>query len=82
MILHSNKEALGITLFESELYGGGVKMAKDNCSPTLRANKVCAGVIEIEDIVIGGEQKHQAIKTDGICTTLTSSMGTGGGMYQ
>jgi DNA (cytosine-5)-methyltransferase 1 len=24
-------------------------------------------------------QKHQAIKKDGVCTTLTSSMGTGGG---
>ncbi len=30
-------------------------------------------------ILIGGMQKHQSIKTDGICTTLTSSMGTGGG---
>lgn len=30
-------------------------------------------------IVIGGEQKNQAVKKDGICTTLTSSMGTGGG---
>lgn len=32
-----------------------------------------------ENVVIGGEQKHQAIKKDGVCTTLTSSMGTGGG---
>lgn len=30
-------------------------------------------------ILLGGEQKHQAIKKDGICTCLTSSMGTGGG---
>ena len=30
-------------------------------------------------VVIGGMQKNQSIKTDGICTTLTSSMGTGGG---
>lgn len=29
--------------------------------------------------IIGGMQKNQAIKNDGICTTLTSSMGTGGG---
>lgn len=33
----------------------------------------------LENIVIGGEQKHQAIKKDGICTCLTSSMGCGGG---
>lgn len=30
-------------------------------------------------VVIGGMQKNQSIKTDGICTTLTSSMDTGGG---
>lgn len=30
-------------------------------------------------IILGGEQKHQSVKTDGICTCLTSSMGTGGG---
>ena len=33
----------------------------------------------VDDIIIGGMQKNQSIKTDGICTTLTSSMGTGGG---
>ena len=33
----------------------------------------------LENIVIGGEQKNQSIKKDGICTTLCSSMGTGGG---
>lgn len=33
----------------------------------------------LENIVIGGMQEHQSIKDDGVCTTLTSSMGTGGG---
>ena len=32
-----------------------------------------------EPFLLGGEQKNQAIKKDGISTTLTSSMGTGGG---
>ena len=34
-----------------------------------------------DDVIalIGGEQKHQSVKTDGVCTTLCSSMGTGGG---
>lgn len=32
-----------------------------------------------EGSLIGGMQKHQSIKNDGISTTLTSSMGTGGG---
>lgn len=29
--------------------------------------------------LLGGEQQHQSVKKDGISTTLTSSMGTGGG---
>jgi len=33
----------------------------------------------LENIVIGGMQEHQSIKDDGVYTTLTSSMGTGGG---
>lgn len=33
----------------------------------------------LENLIIGGEQKHQSVKKDGICTCLTSSMGTGGG---
>lgn len=37
------------------------------------------GGMVVEPIIIGGMQKNQSIKTDGICTTLTSSMGTGGG---
>lgn len=32
-----------------------------------------------ENILLGGMQEHQSVKKDGICTTLTSSMGTGGG---
>lgn len=32
-----------------------------------------------ENVLLGGMQKNQSIKKDGICTTLTSSMGTGGG---
>ena len=39
------------------------------------------GVIEPtnEHFLVGGTQKNQAVKTDGVCTCLTSSMGTGGG---
>lgn len=33
----------------------------------------------LENVIIGGEQKHQSVKKDGVCTCLTSSMGTGGG---
>lgn len=33
----------------------------------------------LENIVIGGLQEHQSIKNDGVCTTLTSAMGAGGG---
>lgn len=31
--------------------------------------------------IIGGEQKNQAVKKDGVCITLCSAMGTGGGIY-
>ena len=31
------------------------------------------------NILIGGLQENQSIKTDGVCTTLCSSMGCGGG---
>ena len=34
---------------------------------------------EYKNILIGGEQKHQSVKTDGICTCLCSAMGQGGG---
>lgn len=34
---------------------------------------------EVIDVLVGGMQDHQSVKTDGICTCLTSSMGTGGG---
>ena len=46
-------------------------------SPTLMAGE--QDICRIENLIIGGEQKHQAIKKDGVCTCLTSSMGTGGG---
>lgn len=32
-----------------------------------------------ENVLVGGMQKNQSVKKDGTCTTLTSSMGTGGG---
>ena len=34
---------------------------------------------EFINILIGGLQENQSIKTDGICTCLCSSMGMGGG---
>ena len=46
-------------------------------SPTLMAGE--QDICRIENLIIGGEQKHQAIKKDGVCTCSTSSMGTGGG---
>ena len=56
-----------------------------NCGADLKRNG--QGIIEIaqmksyenKNFLVGGMQKNQAVKTDGICTTLTSSMGSGGG---
>ena len=55
---------------------GRVQDNGDTC-PTLMAGE--QDICRIENLIIGGEQKHQAIKKDGVCTCLTSSMGTGGG---
>jgi DNA (cytosine-5)-methyltransferase 1 len=43
------------------------------------SNQRTDGTGVCEPMLFGGEQKNQAIKTDGISTCLTSSMGTGGG---
>lgn len=79
-------KAIGITLFESE-YFGGEKICSDGIAPVLRANKVCAGVIEImkfDEINRIGGMYGQATRwgvyaNDGIAPTLTATMGCGGG---
>ena len=35
--------------------------------------------MDILNVVIGGMQEHQTVKTDGVCHTLTSLIGCGGG---
>lgn len=50
--------------------------ARYDCGVT---NYKSDGVMVVEPVLIGGMQKNQAVKTDGVCTTLTSSMGCGGG---
>ena len=43
------------------------------------SNQKSDGTMVVEPILIGGMQKNQSIKRDGISTTLVSAMGTGGG---
>ena len=60
----------------------GIRLFKDGCCGTIRTIEAGGDkrVIEVvENVIIGGMQKNQSVKTDGVCTTLTSSMGTGGG---
>lgn len=81
------KTYLPILLFESKDFGGSDYLNRRGVFSTIRAEKVCIGVIEAEkdmnlNLIIGGMQEHQAIKNDGICPCLTGSMGTGGGMYR
>ena len=54
---------------------------KNGIAPTLKTTSAASQqcIIEEQPTLIGGMQKHQSIKTDGISTTLTSSMGSGGG---
>lgn len=53
----------------------------DGYANALRANgALCPTDNTIaEPVLIGGMQANQSVKTDGVCTCLTSSMGTGGG---
>lgn len=46
---------------------------------TREGTRVKDNFIEEQPLLIGGMQKNQSVKTDGVCTCLTSSMGTGGG---
>lgn len=53
---------------------------KNKLSPTITTMQ--GGMREpmiIDNVIIGGMQEHQSIKSDGVCTCLTSSMGMGGG---
>jgi DNA (cytosine-5)-methyltransferase 1 len=65
--------------------GNGFKFEPTNGDVIAKAVTTRAGgrmddnFIEEQPTLIGGMQKNQAVKTDGISTTLTSSMGMGGG---
>lgn len=61
--------------------GINIRNGKDYAT-TLTARMAKCGMTDNyiqEPILIGGMQKNQSIKQDGIATCLTSSMGTGGG---
>lgn len=45
------KNEIGITLFESNMFGGE-KIVCGGICPTIRANKVCCGVIEVTEMEI------------------------------
>lgn len=58
------KEAIGIKLFESENWGGW-KIMKDGLSTTIRASKVCAGVIVKENNMVKVGDEIKIISMDG-----------------
>lgn len=55
---------IGITLFESEKYGG--PKISWGVANTLRANKVCAGVIEVADVKVIGSLESKFESTNRI----------------
>lgn len=66
----------GITLFESEDFGG-VKVQKQ-ISPTIRAEKVCAGVVRMGGLFDTEEQTHQAgsiYDTEGLAPNIDTMQG-------
>ena len=59
-----------------------LELKKDGCSNTLTTVQKDNMVLEpkiMQPVVIGSTQQHAAVKNDGICTCLTTAMGTGGG---
>lgn len=72
-------QAIGITLFESEKFGGS--KISGGVANTLRANKVCAGVIEVADVkVIGSleskfESTNRIYDIGGVSPTLSTMQG-------
>ena len=73
-------EVIGITLFESEKFGGP-KIDKWGGTSTLRANKVCAGVIEVADVKVIGtldskfESTNRIYDIGGVSPTLSTMQG-------
>lgn len=70
-------QAIGITLFESEKFGGS-KLSW-GVANTLRANKVCAGVIEVADVKVLGSLEAKFESTNRIydvrgCSPTLSTM--------
>lgn len=75
-------QAIGITLFESKKFGG--PKISGGVANTLRANKVCAGVIEVtgmSDVKIVGsleskfESTNRIYDTSGVSPTLSTMQG-------
>lgn len=70
-------QAIGITLFESEKFGGS--KVSGGVANTLRANKVCAGVIEVADVKVLGSLEAKFESTNRIydvrgCSPTLSTM--------
>ncbi len=72
-------QAIGITLFESEKFGGS--KISGGVANTLRANKVCAGVIEVADVKVLGsleskfESTSRVYDSFGVSPTLSTMQG-------
>lgn len=64
-----------------QLKGGekGRVVDRDGIGYTLTATDYKDPLKIAEPVIVGSMQAHAAVKTDGICPTLTEAMGTGGG---
>lgn len=64
-----------------QLKGGekGRVVDRDGIGYTLTATKYKDPLKIAEPVIVGSMQAHAAVKTDGICPTLTEAMGMGGG---
>lgn len=75
----TNNEIIGVDLYNLALTGGvsmTIKSARSDNEHT-----PCVMIKKEEPILLESNQNHATIRTDGVCTTLSASMGLGGGIY-
>ena len=74
----TSKDGMVQTLKATD-YKNPPKIVIDGIGYTLTATEYKDPLKIVEPVIVGSMQAHAAVKTDGICPTLTEAMGMGGG---
>ena len=74
----TKNEVIAVDLYNQAITGGvcmAIRIKSDN------EHIPCVMIKKREPILLESNQNHATIRTDGVCTTLSASMGLGGGIY-